>query len=185
MTDSGHFASACEIRSRGRDSAVGSDGEKTAVSRRPFLRLEHFRGIAIDEYRERAVLLLLEDERISIDALNFDGSRERLGTLDFKIARDDAGGWTAQVCVDGKTVRGSGLRPRTKYTLSASAHTRRRRHGFSAGAPVAWPTSCATHWVDSWLLIDTQGNIELWDSMKPFGRTALRGPIGDRQTLHR
>ncbi len=57
-------------------------------------------GVVVNPSRRRAVLLIREDQRISVDALGFDGRYERLGTLDFEVRQDDTGRRTTGASLD-------------------------------------------------------------------------------------
>ena len=48
-------------------------------------------GAALNTSRKRAALLIREGERYIVDAIGFDGTYERLGTLEFDAGRDETG----------------------------------------------------------------------------------------------
>jgi len=56
--------------------------------------------VVVNPSKQRAVLLIGEDERISVDVLGFDGRYEHLGTLDFEVKQDDTGRRTTGASLD-------------------------------------------------------------------------------------
>ncbi len=77
----------------------------SVAERRPFAQTrltgsQVLRDIVVNSDRRRAVLLISEDGRFSVDALGFDGTFERLGTLDFELGQDATGRWTTGASLD-------------------------------------------------------------------------------------
>ena len=103
ITDTGHFVSFTFGTDSAEKVVLWSAEEKQPLAQ---LQLTGSQGLwedVVSSDRRRAVILIIEDERFSVDTLGFDGTHERLGTLGFEVRRDEAGLWSANSCLDPRT----------------------------------------------------------------------------------
>ena len=89
MTDNG----GCEI-------VLWSVSEKRPLAQTRLTTSQFLREVVVNSDRRRAVLLISEPGRFNVDALGFDGTFERLGTLDFELRQDATGRWTTGASLD-------------------------------------------------------------------------------------
>jgi len=94
------FVSAALTADSGWKIVLWSVAEKRPLAETRLTGSQALPGVVVNPSRRRAVLLIREDERISVDVLGFDGRYERLGTLDFEVRQDDTGRRTTGASLD-------------------------------------------------------------------------------------
>ncbi len=133
----------------------------------------HFRGLSWN--KDRVLLLMVEDERASIDAVSFDGSRERLGTLDFDFRLlgngfrqmdYQTGRWLAVVEDNGVWIVEIG-----EHGLSEP-----RRLGRQEGSDIRMAFDPLGRYL---VTVNQEGEIRIWDPTGVLPPRILEGPVGD------
>ncbi len=100
ITDTGHFVSYGSGTSSAEKVVLWSIPEKRLLAQVQLTGSPGLWDNAVSPARQRAVILSIEDERFSVDTLGFDGTHERLATLDFEVRRDEARRLSADACLD-------------------------------------------------------------------------------------
>jgi WD40 repeat protein len=132
------------------------------------------RGVGWNE--NRVLLLVTEDNRASVDALRFDGARERLGTLDFDFSPDEQGSRSIRTAMDSQTGRWLGVVVDNQVMVYEIGE-----HDLSAPRPLGRHEGSIVDVVfDSegrYLATANQdGEIRLWDPTGPSPPTIVKGP---------
>jgi WD40 repeat protein len=94
------FVSVAQTDDSGWKVVLWSVPEKRPLVETKLSGSQALSTVVVNPSKQRAVLLIREDERISVDVLGFDGRYERLGTLDFEVKQDDTGRRTTGASLD-------------------------------------------------------------------------------------
>jgi len=100
ISDSGHFVSYGSASNTAEKVVLWSITERRPLAQVQLTGSPGLWDNAVGPARQRAVILSIEDERFSVDTLGFDGTHERLATLDFEVRRDEARRWSSNACLD-------------------------------------------------------------------------------------
>jgi WD40 repeat protein len=84
---SGHFWTGAATKDADTSAkiALWSFDQQQPLAETTLRSSESFWAASVDSSRERLLLLLEEDNRIRVDALGFDGTKEQLGKLNFEV----------------------------------------------------------------------------------------------------
>ena len=94
------FVSAALTDDSGWKIVLWSVAEKRPLAETRLRSSQALSGVVVNPSRRRVVILIREEERISVDVLGFDGRYERLGTLDFEVRQDGTGRRTTGASLD-------------------------------------------------------------------------------------
>ena len=100
ISGDGYFASWGRAADSSLEFALWSISEQRLLVQNTFSGSQHLWDVVVSAKHQRAVLLIREDERFRVEALGFDGSYTRLGTLGFDARRDENGTWVAAGTLD-------------------------------------------------------------------------------------
>ncbi len=86
-------------------AALWSASERTLLADHQYVGPSRVLGLATSVEQRRVVLLILEGERVSVDALGFDGDYVRLGTLELRFPSEDSVDRSAKAELDRRSGR--------------------------------------------------------------------------------
>jgi WD40 repeat protein len=135
----------------------------------------HWRTV-VDSNRRRALLLFRDDDRISVDALGFDGEHENLGTLDFEVVRDEAGRWTTIARFDDRAGECLGVLSRNEvFVVDVGDHELGppRLLGEHIGALPNLDIDPSRRWIAT---ADEDGEFRFWDLNGASPPIVFQGP---------
>jgi len=143
-------------------------------------------GAALNTSRQRAALLIREAERFSVDAIGFDGTYKRLGTLEFDAGRDETGQRKAVAFLDRKNGDWLGVFTQNEaYLIDVGDHTlgqpRRLEHiqDPSAGIVTRKMSHIALDPLGRFVAVPfNDGAIRLWNLSEESPPRVIEGPSG-------
>jgi WD40 repeat protein len=124
--------------------------------------------------KRRVLLLIVENDRASIDAVSFDGTRERLGTIgnDPRRARSELVNWDHLKC------RGLGVVVNNEvlvFDIGQHSLSEPRRLGRQEGSKIRMAFDPLGRYLAT---ASQEGEIRLWDPTGATPPTTLEGPLG-------
>jgi len=100
ISDTGHFVSYGSGTNTAEKVVLWSVPKKRPLAQLQLTGSPGFWKAVVGPDRQRAVVLINEEERFRVDALGFDGTHEHLGMLDFEVRRNEARRWSTNACLD-------------------------------------------------------------------------------------
>jgi WD40 repeat protein len=131
-------------------------------------------GVGVDSRLRRVVLAILENGQVSVDALRFDGTKQRLGTPDFVFL--GRRGWNARTAFDRRAGRWLGAAVDDDVVvIEIGEHglSEPRRLGRYEGAVAGMRMDPLGRFIAAY---DEQGAITLWHLAGSSPPMILRGP---------
>jgi len=127
---------------------------------------------------ERTLIFVIENNHGSIDAVSFDGTIERLGTLEFEFKQFESGNWTAKAYLDPRSAEWLGVIFKNEaYAVDIGDHSLspprllgryEGRVAYAACDPLG----------RFFAAVDESGEIRLWSRDEASPPTILEGPPG-------
>jgi WD40 repeat protein len=174
ITHAGHFVSFGLGADSTREYIIWSVSGRRVLAQTRYEESSSVLGFRLDSGRRRLVLVVLKNGQASIDVLGFDGTQQRLGTLDFQYPTVDD--WYRNAALDPRIGRSLAAVVENEvlvFEIGDGRLSEPRRLGRIDGAVADIALDPLGRFVTT---ADAEGEIRLWSLTETSPPAVLQGP---------